>query len=74
MSEWIITQLSHQSTDTFQEFFNGPVTSILNNQSQLQAVYVGPNKFDAETPVFPLDMRMNEAMTVFGRYVKFVVE
>ena len=74
LSEWKITQLGHQSA-TFREFFNGPVMSFLgsNNQLQLQAVYIGTNKID-QNPVYPIDMRMYDAMAVFGRYVKFIVE
>ena len=74
LSEWRITQLGHQST-TFREFFNGPVTTFLgsNNQLQLQAAYVGANKVD-NNPVSPLEIRMYDVMAVFGRYVRFVVE
>ena len=74
LSEWRITQLGYQST-TFREFFNGPVTSFMgsNNQLQLQAAYIGTGKVE-QNPVFPLDMRMYDAMVIFGRYVKFIVE
>ena len=74
ISEWKITQLGHQSA-TFRDFFNGPVASFIgsNNQLQLQAAYVGTNKVE-QNPVFPLEMRMYDAMTAFGRYVKFIVE
>lgn len=74
ISEWKITQLGHQST-SFRDFFNGPLATSMgsNNQLQLQAAYVGTTKVD-QNPVFPLEMRMYDAMVAFGRYVKFIVE
>ena len=83
ISEWQITQLGHQST-TFREFYQGPVAGMLgihkqenlqvnSNTAQILAAYVGANKNDAN-PVQSLDIRMFDVMTVFGRYVKFIVE
>ena len=80
ISEWKITQLGHQSS-TFRDFYQGPAAGALgiDQQEKMQdpvkilAAYVGANKNDAN-PVQSLDMRMFDVMTVFGRYVKFIVD
>ena len=75
LTPWRIVELDLKST-TFREFFHGPtmkrVFSDSEQKNELVEARIGDTKFECD--FVDLDLKMFDAMGVFGRYVKFIVD